>query len=163
MAKFHLNLIQDGYVIIDKELSKNEFLSTIEDVYITKPSSHNFISYSSRIKYVCVCDIAQICLLSSNAVFMKIPYELSHQADSLFFNSTEEIEGVSVVKFPLIDRVPCRKFFYSGILSEPEKANCQALKIFQRVLQNSKGLEIQLKPNECLIFDNHRMLHRINN
>lgn len=160
-AKNHSCLSKMGYVVLDNLMSKNDLVNLLGSVYHLGIFSKEFISFSRTINYVCISGEQSLALLSSNEVYLMIPEQIKGQADEMLFEDSPKIHGELNRCYAFLERHPTRKFFYSGKLSRQEDAKKEAYGIVEKVLKNSAGIIIDLLPGQFLIFDNHRLLHKV--
>jgi hypothetical protein len=161
MAMTQLELSKKGYVILESESLKNNFIKLIGHVSDLTVFSEAFISFSGSQHHVCVAGEQRLELISSNQVYLMIRDEFRAQAEEIYFADSPLLNGTANTMHPLINRHPTRKFFYSGVLSQKSDASKEACITFKEVLANSKGIRVHLQPGQFLIFDNHRLLHKL--
>jgi hypothetical protein len=171
LAEYKLKLIQEGYIKIENESEKlitnlqadlNAIINITPKI-IESNSTPTFKTFDGHFRYVCLNSEKpiKIHLLSSNAAYMRIPFELSRMADSIILKNSEKLDTNSLNSYPLINRNPYRHFFYSNELIKSEDENNEALKIFKKVISQSIGKELILSKGNLLIVDNHKMLHKL--
>ena len=171
LADAKLKLVQDGWVLIDKDqeqqfkellTSNNNPATKILDINDSVNKSNKFVSRDKLIKYIFfkADNDSKISLLSSNAVYMKVPLEISKLAESVMYNNPDMLFPYSKNSYPFISRNPCRQFFVSGEISSSTDKSNEAFHIIEQVIMNSEGQEVSFDSNKILIVDNHKMLYR---
>jgi hypothetical protein len=154
------NVNADGFTAITNSIGKsieqasptNDFCSRTNGYCTDNPAT-------KLIAFYCDTSETELNLLDAERVYLRIPIEEGHELQNIDFviadNSLDNLKS-----YPLFNRFPTRKFFYSDKLLRQSDSENKSLKHYEQVINNSQPSKILLQLGDLLIIDNHRMLHQ---
>ena len=153
------NISEDDYkfiidylgVNIDEEITLDDFCERTKG-FCTDDHKTKFISYYCRKEEI------EFNFFDAEMVYLRLLDEQKSELQNIKFVAKFGSES-----YPLLNKTPYRKFYYSNNLLNKEDSHNKALQQFEHVINRSQPTVIKIKPNDVLIFDNHRMLHRKSN
>lgn len=156
------NRNEKDYNLIMDYLGNNIKQEIQSDDYCERTTG--FLTEDQKIKYISFYSLnaeVEINLLDAEQVHLKLPLEQRTELQNILFVSKSQALAEPVC-YPLLIKIPYRKFYYSNNFLRNEDRESISLKQFEHVVNKSEPTKIQLKQNDILIIDNHRMLHRYN-
>ncbi len=160
-----INLSQQGWVYLNDK-SENDFnliLDHLGQNAKEEIQSDNFCERTNGfctderktkfVSFYCTSEETEFNLLDAERVYLRLTDEQQAELQNIQLVADKE-------SYPLLAKIPHRKFYYSNKLLRNKDSDNKSLKQFEHVVKNSQPIKVALKPNDILIFDNHRMLHK---